>query len=228
MIYIAAAAAALAVTLAVFGMSDADVTIQNFFYDPLTSGWLLDKKEPIARLIFYTGPKVLIILFGVCCLVSLIFSRFLFWASQRRRALIVILLSLITLPSLVGALKYLTNVACPTNLTEYGGSIPHVRLFDSYPQGYEPEEAQRCFPAGHASGGYALLSLVVLFSSRRAKIVAASGAFLAGTMIALYKMAVGDHSLSHSLVTLELGIILVSLITLATFQVIPRRIDLMK
>lgn len=225
MIHCRWAVVALVLTLIVFGLSDVDMAIQNVFYDTAVSGWLIDKYEPISRMLFYTGPKAIIILFGVCCFLVLVFSKWLPWAARRRRALLVVVLSLIVLPSVVGGLKALTNVACPRNLEAFGGTIPHVRLFESYPPDERPEKAQRCFPAGHASGGFALLSLVFLFRTRRAKVLAAGGAFAVGTTLAIYKMAIGDHFLSHTLVTLELGVILVSTIAVATYRFVPRRID---
>jgi len=219
------AAAALVVTLVVFGFSDLDIVVQNLLYDETTGKWFLDKQEPVARALFYTGPKALIIVFGVCCFLALAFSNWLPWAARRRRALIVVVLSLIVVPSLVGGLKSLTNVACPTNLEEYGGTIPHVRLFDFYPEDLRPAATQRCFPAGHASGAFALFSLIFLFERRRSQVLAAGGAFAAGAILALYKMAIGDHFVSHTLVALELAVLLVSQIAAASYRFVPARID---
>lgn len=216
---------ALAVTLALFGFSDADIAVQALFHDPETNRWLVAKSEPVARLAFYTVPKILIVIFGIACLTALILSRWLSWAARRRRALIVVILSLIAVPAVVGELKSLTNVACPANLSIFGGTIPHVRLFDSYPADERPQSIQRCFPAGHASGGFALLAMLVLFRTERSRLLAATGALTLGSVMAGYKMAIGDHFLSHALVTLEIAVILIGLIHAATFRLVPRRID---
>ncbi len=219
------ALAALILTLAFFGFSDADLRFQELFYTPQTGSWFWDKQEPIARLLFYTGPKVALILFGVCCTASLVFSNRLEWAAVRRRGLIVILLSLIIVPTVVGLLKSVTNVACPSKIEHFGGDIPHIRIFESYAPSAKPEKTQRCFPAGHASGGYALFAIVFLCRSVRSKRYAASFAVVVGTTMGVYKMVIGDHFLSHILVTLEISIIIVWLTSYFAFRHLPDRMD---
>ncbi|MEK9660265.1 MAG: phosphatase PAP2 family protein, partial [Alphaproteobacteria bacterium] len=118
-----------------------------------------------------------------------------------------------------------TNVACPANLSLFGGTIDHVRLFEPYPAGARPQSIQRCFPAGHASGGFALLAMAALFRSSRSRLCAAAGALALGGAMAGYKMAIGDHFLSHTLVTLEIAIILTGLIHASVFRFVPPRID---
>jgi len=216
---------ALVLTLVVFGFNDADLVVQNLFFDAATSSWMVSKQAPLERLVFYTGPKALIICFGIACVVALIASPRWPWAARRRRALLIVVLSLIIVPSLVGGLKTATNVACPANLETYGGTLPHVPLFDAYPPDDRPEKTQRCFPAGHASGGFALLSLVVLFTERRRQYQAAGFAILVGTIMGVYKMAIGDHFLSHVLVTFELAVIVVVGLTSAVRRFVPARFD---
>ena len=75
--------------------------------------------------------------------------------------------------------------------------------FGTHPEAVRPPG--HCFPAGHASGGFALLALGWL-SDRRAWRIAGTGTGLAaGSVMAAYQMAKGAHFLSHSLATLALG-----------------------
>jgi len=74
---------ALAVTLVLFGFSDADLAIQAQFFDPATNSWLLARDEPVARLVFYTVPKLLIALSGIACLAALVLSRRISRAAHR-------------------------------------------------------------------------------------------------------------------------------------------------
>ena len=54
---------------------------------------------------------------------------------------------------------------CPRALVDYGGEVPFIHLFDS--RSPETNEDHQCFPAGHASGGFALLALPLLSRSPR-------------------------------------------------------------
>jgi membrane-associated PAP2 superfamily phosphatase len=103
---------------------------------------------------------------------------------------------------MVSGLKAVTNVACPAQLTLFGGSTPHVSLFSHYPEGQRPANQQRCFPAGHASGGFAVLSLLLLFKSRRHQRQIIVIGLLLGWVMGLYKMLIGDHFLSHTLTSM--------------------------
>ena len=219
--YSALAAAGLVLTLAIFGFSDADLAVQSLFFDPRTGGWLLDKQEPVLRLVFYSGPKVLLILFAVACLLALLLSRRFPWAARRRQGLVLVVLSAILVPLLVNGLKTATNVACPSNLEAFGGPIPYVHLFEPYPPGERPAVTQRCFPCSHATVGFALFSLIALAETRRGRRAAAAGALAAGSIAGLYKMLIGDHFLSHVLVTLWLSLLLIELLWLLVRRIVP-------
>ena len=65
----------------------------------------------------------------------------------------------------VGLLKTLTNVDCPWDLAPFGGRFPYVELFADRPDALR---VGRCFPAAHASSGYALLALYFAFRERHA------------------------------------------------------------
>jgi len=217
--------AVLILTLGVFGFSDVDLELQGMFYDSQTGSWLWDKQEPIARLFFYNGPKVALILFGICCMAALVFSGRLEWAAHRRSGLVIVLLSLAIVPSVIGLLKSATNVACPSKIEQFGGDIPHVRIFEPYLPSTKPEKVQRCFPAGHASGGYALFAIVFLCRSVTTRRNAAAFAMAVGTTMGGYKMVIGDHFLSHTLVSLELSILIVWLTSFLVFLRLPDRMD---
>lgn len=204
------AAAALVVTLAVFGFTDLDLLVQDHLYDAASGTWTLDKTEPVGKLLFYTGPKMTLLALAVGCLVALLFSGQWKWARSRRRGLALLLISLIIVPAAAGALKTATNVACPARSDRYGGNVPTVSLFERYPEDARPVDRQRCFPAGHASGGFALFALVFLVEARSARRRAIALALLVGTAMAAYKMAIGDHFLSHTLVTMEGAALLVT------------------
>jgi membrane-associated PAP2 superfamily phosphatase len=57
---------------------------------------------------------------------------------------------------LINLLKELTHIDCPWDLQRYGGLVLYVKNFAPHPGTFE---YGACFPAGHASAGYAWLGL---------------------------------------------------------------------
>jgi membrane-associated PAP2 superfamily phosphatase len=100
-------------------------------------------------------------------------------------------------PALVSTLKLFTGPRCPWDLAEFGGTA--VATSDWLVRGVE---AGRCFPGGHASGGFSLLAIyfagVMLADPRlrRVGLVAGSGA---GVAFSAVRMVQGAHFLSHNL-----------------------------
>jgi membrane-associated PAP2 superfamily phosphatase len=100
--------------------------------------------------------------FGVLLawLVSLKYPRLATWC----RPLAYLLLSTLLAMLLVGALKRLTHMDCPWDLARYGGGKAYYGLFAPRPAGLP---GSGCFPAGHASAGYAWVALYFFLLSTR-------------------------------------------------------------
>ncbi|MGC4074573.1 MAG: phosphatase PAP2 family protein [Nibricoccus sp.] len=113
----------------------------------------------------------------------------------------MVLLTLASGPALIGIGKAVTNIFCPSEITRYGGDVSYVRVFECYPPGQRPARRGRCFPAGHASGGFALLSLAGLARTRRGQLLGAGSGLALGSIMGLYQMLKGAHYLSHTIVT---------------------------
>lgn len=205
-----------------FAFTNLDIFIQDFFYDVKTHQWLLDRDEPVLKFIFYDGIKKLLILFAISILLILIFFRKNKTVLEYKKGLIIILLSSIIVPLSVGSLKAVTNMPCPKNIQHFNGKYPDVSVFECYPQEFKeknPDCKIKCWPAGHASGGFALLSLFFLFKSqknqKRAVIIALSVGFSMG----IYKMLIGDHFFSHTIITMLIAWLIILLIeSLTTIQ----------
>ncbi|MGB5920380.1 phosphatase PAP2 family protein, partial [Arcobacter sp.] len=56
-----------------------------------------------------------------------------------------------------------------------------------------------------ASAGFALMSIFFLFKKRKNQIIALSFALFIAWNMALYKMFIGDHFLSHTLISMLLA-----------------------
>lgn len=193
----------LGATLGVFEYTDLDIALQDYFYDFTRQRWLVDATDPLWRAIFYNGPKYVIILLAVVTLtLALGAAR---WRERwrfARRDLWVAVLTLVTVPAIAGLGKNTTNTFCPAEIRRYGGGMPYVKLCEPYPAEDRPNRKGRCFPAGHASGGFALLGLMWL---RRTKAWRLGGLALGlgtGWWMGGYQMLKGAHYLSHTLVTM--------------------------
>ena len=185
-----------------FGLSGVDVWVQSHFYNQNTHSWMLDKSETVLKFLFYDGIKFAIIIFNVALLFMLIIGYKKPLIKQHRRALIIIIASAIFVPLLVGSLKDVTNMPCPKNLERFGGDHPDTCVWEKYNNELCKMAKIKCWPAGHASGGFALLSLVYIFGSFRGKAIAVAVAMSVGWSMGVYKMLIGDHFLSHTIITM--------------------------
>lgn len=210
---------ALIIVLAFFELTSVDLFIQEHLYLTHEKVWVLKDPHQIYRRIFYTGIKIPIYIVGFSALISSVIS----WKKNKwheyRKGLIIVSLSLIILPLSVAVVgKNTTNVQCPSDLSHFSGKIPYVKLFDSYPKNPNSPDGKyprgHCFPAGHASGGFALLGFVCFFRERHRKIWAFIISMSIGSIMGVYQMLRGAHFLSHHLITMILALILVSSLNL--------------
>jgi membrane-associated PAP2 superfamily phosphatase len=187
--------------------------VQKFFYDDISHKWLLShEKGSWLDIVFYTGIKKSIIAFAVIILFLYLYS---FRKSAKklreyREGLLIVWLSVAIVPALIGFLKATTNVPCPCDAFVFGGDYPYIRVLDSMPQ--EIMKKFKCYPAGHASGGFALMSLFFLFKSKINQILALVVTLIIGWSMGIYKMLIGDHYLSHTIITMVLSWLLILII----------------
>jgi membrane-associated PAP2 superfamily phosphatase len=189
--------AGLAGVFLLFETTGLDLWVQDAFFDFSSGRWLIDREEPVLRALLYTGPKVVIVFLGLALLGALVRPPL----RLARRDLAVALLCLATIPALIGWGKARTNVFCPWDITRYGGDVPYVRVLERFPPDQRPVRRGGGFPAGHASGGFALFGLAGLAHTRRGQWALASIGLAAGATMGVYQMAKGAHYLSHTLVT---------------------------
>lgn len=196
------------ILLAVFGffeITDVDLWVQNHLYNFAGHAWLVDAKAALPRLVFYTGPKLLIWLFGLSLMV-LSFAPTQ-WRERLRVShlarwdLWIVVGTLALAPLSVATLKATTNVHTPSEVRCFGGYAPYVKVCEAYPVGDIPKKRGRGFPAGHASGGFALLALAQLARTKRGRIIGISIGLAMGTYMGAYQMLKGAHYLSHTILT---------------------------
>ena len=202
----------LIAVIALFQFTQLDISVQNFFYNFETKTWLIDKDEPILKFFLYDGLKTALIIFAVAILFSLILFRKKAIIQKYKKGLMIVLAAAIFVPLLIGSLKAITNTPCPCNIVNFNGKYPDIKVFDSYPKDFvQPSKAKR-WPAGHASGGFALMALFFLFKTpinqKRALIIG----LVVGWSMGTYKMLLGDHFLSHIIITMMMAWIIILII----------------
>jgi len=190
--------ALFAVLAAVFATTPLDVTIaRTFFFDTAHAQWIGAHSWTVNELL-HTGGR-----WTIRGLLALSFAFWIAtyveadWRPLRRPVAFFTIAALLSI-GIVGLLKTLTNVDCPWDLAAFGGRFPYVELFADRPDALR---IGRCFPAAHASSGYALLALYFTFRERHAglaKLGLAVGG-LAGLIFGLAQQARGAHFVSHDL-----------------------------
>lgn len=178
-----------------------DIWVQDHFYNFQTHAWLVDAAAPLPKLLLYTGPKAFVWVIALTLLAAAIFYNRLGFLKTPRRNLWIAVLTIATAPALVALGKATTNTFTPSQIRHYGGHVPYVKVIERYPEGDKPAKRGRAFPAGHASGGFALLALAGLASTRRGRAIGIAIGLTFGTAMGLYQMIKGAHYLSHTLFT---------------------------
>lgn len=118
-----------------------------------------------------------------------------------RRPLGYLLLSVLVATTLVGFVKHWSNMDCPWDLTRYGGARPFIGLLGTRPVGLA---RGICFPAGHASSGYAWMALYFFLAVVRPRWrwIGLGVGLASGALFGLSQQLRGAHFLSHDLWTL--------------------------
>jgi len=197
----------LVLVLAVGEWVPFDLWVQDCLYDWNSRQWLVafDKHSALG-LIFYVIPKILLGIFAGLLFLLTIRQRWgRFACPWNRSRLIYVLLCMALIPSLVAILKAHTGVAYPRKIDRYGGgNIPYRTVWQSIPR-HIGEKRYKGWPAGHASGGYALFGLAFAALSRPGRRRGLMIALATGSLMGTYQMLAGNHYLSHTIVSMLLA-----------------------
>lgn len=133
--------------------------------------------------------------------------------TERTRALTKLVISLLFSFAVVALLKRALPAECPWDLQQFGGDLPFIGVFSTRPA---TMHATQCFPAGHASVGYAWVALYFYFlpaGLKKARFGLVVGMLL-GLVLGITQQLRGAHFFSHDLTTLWLCWVLSSLVYL--------------
>jgi len=140
-------------------------------------------------------------LLGLILIVRLLRARLHGARYEQIRPLCYLTLSVVLSAVVVTVLKKTISIDCPWSLLRYGGTHPFVGLLGSSPAS---SVAAGCFPAGHASGGYAWIALFYYYRSIRPnwKWWGLAAALATGLVFGISQQFRGAHFASHDLWTI--------------------------
>ncbi|MBU2091384.1 MAG: phosphatase PAP2 family protein, partial [Alphaproteobacteria bacterium] len=161
-----------------------DLGLAGLFHDSATNAWLMPRDGGLAHALLYTGARRLLgIGGGIAVLLLTVTAWRQGWTERHSRAAVALLVLGLT-PLIANALKQMTGVSCPSQDILLGGDRLGVTIWERF-YGLAPFEPQlRCWPAGHAAGGFGLFGLVLLMGRRRW--LAYAPGMLAGWTMGLY------------------------------------------
>jgi membrane-associated PAP2 superfamily phosphatase len=189
-------------TIAAFEKTTIDLRMQDLLYDPVR-GWRIDANARLPRLIFYQGPKWLLVVLVVALVACIAAPDSLAPRMPLSPAQAGFLLTCIVVaPITAWFIKRHTGVLYPCYVDRYGGKEPYRTLLESIPR-VPGRRRGRGFPAAHCSGAFALMSLYFVMPEPLRWLGLGLG-LAAGWIVGLYQMFKGVHYLSHTIVTMFL------------------------
>lgn len=200
LIHLALPLAAAVTALALLEQTSADLWLADRWFALEGSAWAWRDHWLTYDVIHHHGKQMVIAL-GLLLLALIALSFRLAGLRQWRLPLTYLLAAMALLPAVIAWFKRISPVPCPWDLARYGGDAGYLRTFE---HSFGFTDAGHCFPAGHASGGFALLALyfAAYLYARRPALFLLPG-LLVGSVFALGQQARGAHFLSHDLWTLS-------------------------
>jgi membrane-associated PAP2 superfamily phosphatase len=185
--------------------SDFDLKFQSLFYILKINNWLVDRDDMILKFFFYKLPKYLIITYGITLILWGTKLKLYAENIELQKKILFLVLSLILTPLIVATLKHYSPIHCPNFIEKFGGNFKHISPLEIFNAEIFFNYNGKCFPAGHASGGFALISLYFVMPTLHLKLLSLFTSLTLGWLMGLYQIAKGAHYLSDTIVTLAIA-----------------------
>ncbi len=172
------------------------------FYDSSSHTWPL-REHWLAQTALHRGAQYSAKALGLALLVSIFIQALSKRTKGVPKGLSCLFLAMLAGPLVIGILKSITHLPTPWDTIAFGGSVPHIRLFDSVPVGVPVGHG---FPAAHASVGFAFCALyfTAILSLPRRRFQGLALGLCLGLLFGFAQQTRGAHFLSHDLFSLAI------------------------
>ncbi len=187
-----------------------DVAIAQLSFDP-TRGQFPLRDAWFANQLFHTYAKILVVTTGIIFIVAATYDLLrpsTVWARETGWRIRAVAMCAILIPGTISLLKQNSLMHCPWDLAMFGGAEPYFRLFDLIPPAIS---AGKCFPAGHASGGLWMASIMLFWlpgRPNRAWVVGV-GMLGVGISMGIVQQLRGAHFTTHTLWSIWIAIFII-------------------
>ena len=190
---------AVATTLEI---SHFDIVFGQLIYHAEGDSWTL-KNHWLLEQVLHSDARNLMVLLLVVLLGAWGLSFTIVKLKPYQQAMGYLLFSAGIAATLVSVGKHISGVNCPWDLSLFGGNLDYTPIFSRRP---DTIPAGQCFPAGHASAGYAWIGLYfIALQYAPAKRGWTMGlVLLLGTTFGITQQLRGAHFVSHDLWTLAI------------------------
>lgn len=169
--------------------------IDQFFSAPWVSpvGDYTYMNNPYLVSIGHYGLKYVVIFIAVMHLITLIYLKMNKKNPRLQKICMMVLLSMACSVSYIAVLKSFSAHACPWSMVSI--HLGHVQWLQ------DMQTSARCFPGGHASGGFSLIILFFAYRHDYPRLarIGLTIALVLGFMMSWVQMVRGAHFLSHNL-----------------------------
>lgn len=177
-----------------------DFWLTQQFFNPITHSFPL-KNAPYLDFFGHTLLKDVTALILIVAIALSVVSTWIKALRPWRQTLIIFCVMASCAALLIILLKHTSVHACPWDLAMYGGNALWYPLFDWVSPAIE---LGRCWPGGHASGGFAIMAGYFTLREQQPKwahrfLIAG---LIMGTIMGAVQIVRGAHFLSHNLWTL--------------------------
>lgn len=176
-----------------------DLWLADRLYAWEGGSWAL-KNAWITSTIIHNVGKHLSLLIALIILITFISTYITQRLRKHRRELLYLLLAAGGGSLLISVLKDISHVSCAWDFTRYGGDAEYATVFTQILHA----SGDNCFPAGHASGGYAWLAFYFLgiHLNSNWRWAGLGFALSVGLVFGVSQQLRGAHFISHDVWTL--------------------------
>jgi membrane-associated PAP2 superfamily phosphatase len=197
-----------------FDLAGLDITISNWLYNPLDHTFPFEHNRLFENITHHWARIIpnwvgeLAIVGAMLSLIPLVLkperapARIagpLQWLTRYRLDFFFVMVAFAIATGVIHYLKSHTSIYCPVETTLYGGDMPRQEWYENFNLLHEAG-AGRCWPGGHASGGFTLVALY--FVALRYRWRHASTLFWAsmilGCIYGTTRVVQGWHFMSHT------------------------------